>query len=277
MKRTHSDVDLPSHTRAPAHTSLADAYRNKQRGIEALTVDQRRRAAVNRLKKLLGNPPRYILNNFRVDAEGLMSMTHMGHANEICANIHSFENDSDLSITDAFAGVGANTIAFARWFRHVNAAEIDDARCSMLRNNLSLVGLRNASVFNGPYQFLMGMDIVAQDVIFFDPPWGENYKLRSVSRIHVTDSYPKFIGTGVEELESLIIRAVRQCDTTRYVVVKLPINYDLGYFEYRMREIGGTILTTYYNPPYSSIIKYVEVKKPVAGAPDQIDIAPSTI
>src|SRR5690606_3323510 len=44
-------------------------------------------------------------------------------------------------IMDGCACVGGNVLAFAKYFKHVDAVEYDPARCDMLRNNVKVAGL----------------------------------------------------------------------------------------------------------------------------------------
>lgn len=235
-----------------------DEYNNKKRYIAQLSAAELYRLRRNRLKNLLGPQPYFIYDNFRADEEGLESMTGLHIAEEICLNLmYSCGVPRYATITDAFAGIGGNTIAFAKYFHTVNAAEIDSTRFRILRHNLNLFSLCNVRVFEGPYQFIMKLH---QDVIFFDPPWGQDYKLCAMgtARIFVDESYSTSAPCGLETIENLIIRVAPHAN---YIVVKLPTNYDFVYFESCIRVIGGTVLSTWYNRPFSSIIRYIEVRR----------------
>ena len=58
-----------------------------------------------------------------------------------------------------------------------------------------------------------------QDIIFFDPPWGINYKDAPMRTLRL-----KLSGVTIENLISLYH------DSAKYCAIKLPCNYDFMYF-----------------------------------------------
>eukprot|EP00743_Colponemidia_sp_Colp-15_P008723 GILK01009500.1.p1 GENE.GILK01009500.1~~GILK01009500.1.p1 ORF type:complete len:471 (-),score=53.94 GILK01009500.1:41-1429(-) len=78
---------------------------------------------------------------------------------------------SELTLTDATACAGGNTLSFARQFRHVNAVELDTTRAADLQHNVEVCELSsNVTVQQADYIKLLSS--LSQDIVFVDPPWG---------------------------------------------------------------------------------------------------------
>lgn len=78
----------------------------------------------------------------------------------------------EVTITDACANVGGNTIQFASIFDKVNAIEFLPLEYNRLRNNVQVYKFNNVKVFTGDGINNIITNKVEQDIIFFDPPWG---------------------------------------------------------------------------------------------------------
>ena len=114
-------------------------------------------------------------------------------------------------------------MAFARYFDHVTAIELDERRCDMLRNNLRVVDdeRRRTRRFFAKVNVLRGdclklcPKLSNQDILFFDPPWGGvDYKK--------SDKVPLFLGSLALDQVCLSL-GIR----SRYVALKLPLNADV--------------------------------------------------
>jgi len=138
----------------------------------------------------------------------LIILQHIGYKTAIKTN---------LIITDATAGVGGNTLSFSKYFAKVNSIEIDQKRFCYLQNNISIYNANNIDIYNCDYMDLH--DILYQDIIFIDPPWGGRaYK-----------SYPKLrLMLSNMTLEDLCMETLKYA---KLVVVKIPKNYDLSYYQ----------------------------------------------
>lgn len=142
----------------------------------------------------------------RIDAE-LTTGIIISHCNE--KNIKY----NDIIITDATAGLGGNTLSFAKLFKHVNAIEKDYDTFKILENNLKEYCYSNVTLINDDFINVYGS--FRQHVVFIDPPWGgKNYMKHKDLRLKMSDT----------EIEHL-------CDLLRnnIIVLKLPINYDFQY------------------------------------------------
>ncbi|AYV85729.1 MAG: putative RNA methylase [Satyrvirus sp.] len=132
-----------------------------------------------------------------------------------------------LVITDMTAGVGGNVINFAKYFKYINAIEIDQIRCNYLNKNIRLYGYDNVNCYNqDSLDLLINNDDIIQDIIFFDPPWGgKDYKLFNNLRL----MFGKY---SVEDVCHLLFKRERN----KMIVLKLPNNYDFGYMLLEMRK-----------------------------------------
>lgn len=81
-------------------------------------------------------------------------------------------------VIDAFAGMGGNTIAFARKFKHVVAIEIDKTRLECCRHNSRIYNVENKIEFiHGDFTLLAQQlkqkaQAYKHVLVFLSPPWG---------------------------------------------------------------------------------------------------------
>lgn len=123
-------------------------------------------------------------------------------------------NYDDITITDASAGIGGNTISFARKFGKVNSIEILPIHCSIIENNVKVYKLEDkVNLYCDNY---FNLDL-KQDVIFFDPPWGgKDYYLKDKLMLYL-DNKPLY-------------DIVNDIKDTKLIVLKVPINFDFETF-----------------------------------------------
>lgn len=126
---------------------------------------------------------------------------------------------SQLSVLDATACVGGNTLSFAETFGRVTAVERDRETCAMLDHNLRVYKLRSkVRVLCGD---ALGVTRARHDVVFLDPPWnapGQPW--------HSTQSAVRLSLSG-RSLPA-VIRHFLGAAKPRLLVVKVPLNYDFG-------------------------------------------------
>ncbi len=238
---THERVEHPNE--APKLTIAQDYSRADDHSENSVMK--------NRLSKLLGHEYQHLIDRFHYDGASLQSMTKLSIGRLICFTLKTHLGISPRAhIIDAFAGIGGNTIMFAKEFRQVNAIEIDENRVKMLHDNARLFKVVvNTQVHCGYYQSFIGK--LKQDVVFFDPPWGVGYKKIQDIRIRL----PRDDG-GSDSLEDLILATSQYA---RYIVVKIPINYD---HEYLASKIDSALICDCMldcNHPYSSRILFLRV------------------
>lgn len=147
----------------------------------------------------------------KISNVGRYSVTHPEDAVKISNIVKSYFG-KNITVTDATANNGGNTIAFAKTFEKVNSVEISEAEYKILLGNIKVYGLKNIKTYNEDY--LKVMDKLKQDVVFIDPPWGgRNYKKKTNLNLYLGNK------TLVQVIDSL----TGKCEA---VVCKVPFNYN---------------------------------------------------
>ena len=168
------------------------------------------------------------INLLKIDKVGEYSISIPEDAyktTKIIKNLSGKIGLKNIVITDATASVGGNTISFSQNFEEVNAIEIDSNRFEYLKNNLNLYNIKNVKLFNS--DFLHLIKLVKQDVLFIDPPWGgKDYKSKGEILLNISNiSLEKICNDVLEQKISKI------------VVLKLPINYNIKFFNKKIRFV----------------------------------------
>ena len=180
-------------------------------------------------------PPVSDMNKMpKYDNEGLWSITYPKEA-DIISQIIKSEIGQEATIFDATAGVGGNTISFAKYFTHVFSVEISASRFELLKNNIEVYKLENVTVSNENC-----LDILSGNYqgYFFDPPWGgPDYKQKNETSIKL----------GNYTLEEVVFKVKNENDNP--IFFKLPFNYNLNEFSkfnYKIDKIKNYQLVTIY-------------------------------
>jgi len=183
--------------------------------------------------------PEELQRVLQMDEIASFSVTEARFAEKISKIISSLPGISmDSTIIDATAGVGGNSMSFLDIFKTIFSVELDQSRASMLANNLTQYKqIQNPKgdfvVLNGDYIELRKTQEILQnpvDVIFIDPPWGGmNYKSKDNIRLVLS-------GKNISQ----ICNEIRE--STKYIVLKLPINYNLEILASEISEFNGSII-----------------------------------
>jgi predicted RNA methylase len=124
----------------------------------------------------------------------------------------------DLSILDATANVGGDTILFGLNFKHVSSIEINDTNFNALKHNVSLYKFDNVDIYKGDSTSLF--DNYVSDIVYFDPPWGgPDYKTKKELDLYIGD---KRIDLFIKN--DLLSRTASY--RPKYIMLKLPFNYN---------------------------------------------------
>ena len=111
------------------------------------------------------------LSKLKISNIGKYSISKPKDAIDINNIISSyFPKSAKLTITDACANNGGNTIHFGLTFYKVNSIEINKSDYDILEHNVKIYNLKNVKLINGDY--LIHMLNLKQDVVFIDAPWG---------------------------------------------------------------------------------------------------------
>jgi len=136
--------------------------------------------------------------------------------------------NTDITITDAMACIGGDTLSFSKTFSKVNAIEFDKLRFEYLKHNMNLFECTNIEYYNDDY--LNVYNKLKQDIIYIDPPWGgPEYKNKKSIKIKI----------GNKKLEELCDDII-QNKLCKLLVLKLPFNYDLN--ELKFHDIKMFVL-----------------------------------
>ena len=198
--------------------------------------------AQNKLKKKIF-PLTKNYDKLEFDQEGLWSITHPDQAeviSELIKNHYtSKNNNSNIVIVDATAGLGGNLISFSKFFKTVFGIEIDQNRFEMLKNNIEQYNLNNITLLNG--NCIDFLKYLKSNIIFFDPPWGgPDYKISTNIEIKI-DNKP--LSNIINLLEN----------KTKLICIKLPLNYNmeslvnkikLPIFDYKLKNMRLIMIDT---------------------------------
>jgi len=89
---------------------------------------------------------------------------------------------TDITITDATAGIGGNSLQFCKYFKNVICIENNYNAFNVLKQNLK--NFQNSKCYICSFNDIKY--ITNQDVIFIDPPWGGNdYKLKKKINLYL--------------------------------------------------------------------------------------------
>lgn len=156
-----------------------------------------------------------------LDDEALYSVTDQYTADRISKDIHK-KFPEVRSITDATACIGGNTYSFSKFFERVQAVELDTTRYNFLTWNMNILETINVSCYQG--NMLELCHNIAQDMIFIDPPWGgPDYKSHTKINLYLSDI-------------ELAHACIKLKDVTKYIALKVPVNFDIESFEEKTKE-----------------------------------------
>jgi predicted RNA methylase len=178
-----------------------------------------------------------------IDSVGKYSISLPDKTQIITNLIGKYMGTNDITITDAMACVGGDTLTFSKTFKSVNACEIDKTRFDYLKHNMELFDCKNINYINDNY--LNIYQKLTQDVIYIDPPWGgPEYKKKKEIKI-------KF---GDKKLEDICDEIVEK-KLCKLLVLKLPYNYDLTdlkWHQLNMVVLNKILIISITIPPNSS-------------------------
>ena len=184
------------------------------------------------LKKLeLMFPPGIDHKLIKMTDIGAYSVTRWHETHHIVYEMKQFITKpiTELTITDATAGVGGDTLCFAQHFKRVNAVELVPLHCITISHNLSVYKNRgNVNLICANYVDVVGLykpwpgNPVSQNIIYFDPPWGGRQYKTQTTIVLKLDNIPL----------SQIIRHVIENNLAEYIFVKAPRNVNLDNYPF---------------------------------------------
>ncbi len=175
------------------------------------------------INKLFSCPPSKNYNNLMIDMESVSYISTPIISEIICSIIETHIpmqiSNNDVTIFDATACVGGDTITFANTFGTVIAIEKDKKRYEMLINNLKEFELFNVVAINDDcLKIYKKINFI--DIIYIDPPWGgHDYKYKKNLRLSIGEKY-------IDEIVNDVFNEVTRSNI-KMIVLKLPKNYNL--------------------------------------------------
>jgi predicted RNA methylase len=151
----------------------------------------------------------------RTTEEGSYSITRRRDAEKILNIMRStFKDIRTMTITDATACIGGDTINFAMNFGHVHGIEIKHDNFDALANNVHVYHFHNVTLHHADSVVLFNWNT---HVLYIDPPWGgKDYKKHKNLDLFLSE---KRLDCWLEEILS-------RKNRPQYVVLKLPVNYN---------------------------------------------------
>lgn len=169
---------------------------------------------------------RYLLFNkyddgIKMDGEGWFSVTP-----EAIAKHHALRCGSG-TIVDFFAGVGGNSIQFAKRSKHVIAIDIDPKRIDLAQHNAAIYGVCDQIDFIRGDSFVLAPNLKA-DVVFMSPPWGgpdylkeKTFDMKTMLRPH-DGNFLFSIGRGIAS--KVVMFLPRNVDITELAELSLSVH-----------------------------------------------------
>lgn len=149
--------------------------------------------------------------------EGAYSITRRRDAERIVIILRNiFKNISSMTITDATACIGGDTLNFASQFSHVHSIEVNEENFNALSNNVNVYGYNNITLYHADAVNAYNWNT---NVLYIDPPWGgKDYRKNKNLDLFLSG---KRLDCWLEEILS-------RKNRPQYMILKLPANYNFN-------------------------------------------------
>jgi 16S rRNA G966 N2-methylase RsmD len=152
------------------------------------------------------------------------------------------DNLEELTITDAMACVGGNTLSFSTNFKSVIANEMNTTRFQYLVHNMKQYEKTNILFYNDNYLNLINK--IDQHIVFIDPPWGgpiykSQYKMDIMIQEDSQENLIKEVRLD-EMIDNIFLNPM-----TKMIIYKLPTNHNIDNFKkykYKMMCLKNMLL-----------------------------------
>jgi 16S rRNA G966 N2-methylase RsmD len=183
------------------------------------------------------------LERLQIHKVGMYSVTQPRDAEDVMNTLLYFikrtscdKIGDDITVIDATACVGGDTLSFASKFSKVVSIEKDTETFNMLKNNLMVYNIPETKVLpiNADFVELLKNDALpfAVDIIYMDPPWNPpgqpwHSKLEKIM-LYLSNM-------AAHDVVKLALRKTKA--TT--IAVKVPFNFDFRTF---VKNMNDTVL-----------------------------------
>ena len=164
--------------------------------------------------------------------------SNSSQATQISYILKKYTNSDDV-ILDANAGIGGNSFYFCKFYKFVYCVDISNNSIYFLEENLK--NYENKFIINE--NVLDIFNIINTNIIFFDPPWGKNYKFNENLNLYLDNK------NIIDIIEKLYIG-----NYIKIIALKAPINYKINYSKSLWKIKEHYI---YKNCKYSVIFKLI--------------------
>ena len=133
-----------------------------------------------------------------------------------------------------FGGIGTDTIELSKYF-NVITTEMDPYIYSLLKRNISNYRCKNINILH--LNCLALLPIIKPDIIYFDPPWGHQYKVRSKiyqlgSKATQFDFSQVYLDFPTDDVSPQLPKKISCTDlvlylyehVTKNIIIKAPLN-----------------------------------------------------
>lgn len=183
--------------------------------------------------------------------ESTYSITKPNDGIELIKIINKYikEKLDKLVITDATANVGGDTINFSKYFKKVNAVELDKVNCKFLKNNINVYNRKNVNIICNDY--IKVSNELIQDIIYIDPPWGGVKYYKFHKKYSKSEKINLYLGKYniIDVLKKLRKKA-------SYFILKLPFNYDYLKF---FRNFGNCKIKKLYQLGHRILFIFIKI------------------
>ena len=182
----------------------------------------------------------------QITTEGIYSVSGHHATKHISKIIFKIFGTNKITITDATANNGSDTISFALFFDKVNAIELESVNYSVLKHNVKEYDLKNVELYEGSCLDIIPKickNIVCQDVIFIDAPWMKNYKEYETVSLYLDKI----------EISDIFMKYEQYC---RIMIFKVPTNYNFNKFFSRVINKKFTVVP-YYDKRFNLKFHYI--------------------
>ena len=153
----------------------------------------------------------YGLRKIKLDSTSIYSITPYKFTIKINDLIKKHTGSFNMTITDATACVGGDSISFCKHFSKVNSIELCPDRFYFLCENLKLYNFKNYKLYNN--NSIQLVKKLKQDIVFLDMPWGgRNYKDKKEMELYLSGLPSYQICNDFKKY-------------TKYIVLKVPNNF----------------------------------------------------
>ena len=168
------------------------------------------------------------VKNLQIDDETLMYITMPKDSEKISMIISShitrYKPLNQITIVDATACVGGDTITFCANFENVISIEQNKDTYIMLCSNIKQYDFKNITMLNGDCTQIIPR-LTNIDIVYFDPPWGgKDYKKKDNITLNI----------GMYTLDEFINKLITVNNDIYLFALKLPNNYDIENFKKTM-------------------------------------------